>query len=60
MSYYAAAGTGDRWGIAKAKQFQAILAIEDGRYGRAEHLGHEALALFEENSDNRSKGVVCT
>ena len=51
--------TDDRWGIAKAKQFQAILAIEDGDYDRAERLAHEALAIFEELDDNWSKSVVC-
>jgi predicted ATPase len=54
-----ACATGDRWGIAKAKQFQAILAIEDGAYDRAEQLAGEALAIFEELGDNWSKSVVC-
>lgn len=51
--------TGDRWGIAKARQFQAILAIADGDHDRAELLAQEALAIFGEIGDNWSQSAVC-
>lgn len=44
--------TGDSWGIVKARQFQAILSMEDGDYGRAELLAYEALAIFEAIGDD--------
>jgi tetratricopeptide (TPR) repeat protein len=52
--------TGDTWAIAKAKQFLAVKAIEDGDYQKGERLAHEALTTFEANGDNWSKSVVCT
>ena len=49
----------DQWAIAKAKQFLAIRAIEDGRFPEAERLADEALASFEANRDYWSSSVVC-
>ncbi len=50
---------GDPWGIAKAKQLLTVHAIEEHDYATAEHLGHEALAFFEESGDNWSVSVLC-
>ena len=49
----------DRWAIAKAKQFLAVRAIEDGEYEKAGLMAHEALMAFEANGDNWSISVVC-
>jgi predicted ATPase len=50
----------DRWAIAKAKQFLAVKAIEDGEYEKAGRLAHEARMAFEANGDHWSISVVCT
>lgn len=49
----------DTWAIAKANQFLAVRAIEDGEFEKAERLAHEALAVFDDSGDNWSKSVVC-
>ncbi len=50
---------GDRWAIAKAKQFLAVMAIESGEYEQAGPMAHEALAAFEAGGDHWSISVVC-
>lgn len=50
----------DRWSIAKAKQFLAVLAIESGEYEHAARLADEALTAFGANGDNWSVSVLCT
>jgi predicted ATPase/DNA-binding CsgD family transcriptional regulator len=49
----------DTWAIAKATQFLAVRAIEEGEYEQGSRLAHEALAAFEANGDNWSKSIVC-
>jgi tetratricopeptide (TPR) repeat protein len=49
----------DQWAIAKAKQFLAVRAIEDGDYTKAERLAHEAYRAFEDSGNNWSSSVVC-
>lgn len=49
----------DQWAIAKAKQFLAVRAIEDGDYTMAERLAHEAYRAFEDSGNNWSSSVVC-
>jgi predicted ATPase/DNA-binding CsgD family transcriptional regulator len=55
----AATKIGDAWAIAKAKQFLAVRAIEDGDYENASRLAREALATFEASGDHWSSSVVC-
>lgn len=50
---------GDRWAIAKAKQFLAVMAIEAGEYEQAGPMAHEALAAFQASGDHWSISVVC-
>lgn len=45
--------------VAKAKQFLAVGAIEDGEYEAAERLAHEALTTFETKGNNWSSSIVC-
>ncbi len=54
-----ATALGDRWAIAKAEQFLAIKAIEEGDYAEGERLAQAALLAFQENGDNWSASVVC-
>jgi tetratricopeptide (TPR) repeat protein len=49
----------DQWAIAKAKQFLALRAIEDGDYPKAERLAHEAYRALETSGNNWSSSVVC-
>lgn len=49
----------DSCAIAKAKQFLAVRAIDDGEYEKAERLAHEALAAFETKGNHWSSSVVC-
>ncbi len=54
-----ATNSGDSWGIAKAKQFLAVQAIDSRRYTRAKRLSQEALSIFEQHGDHWSESVVC-
>jgi len=53
-----AAKIGDTWAIAKAKQFLTISAIDKGDFASAKRLAHEALHIFDENSDKWSTSVL--
>jgi tetratricopeptide (TPR) repeat protein len=55
----AASETGDQWGIAKAQQFLALKALEDGDYATTESLAQQALNVFEASGDKWSKSVLC-
>jgi hypothetical protein len=50
---------GDQWAIAKAKQFLAVRAIEDGEYQLAEQLAREAFNILQDGGDKWSKSVIC-
>lgn len=49
----------DRWAIARAKQYLAVLEIEAGEYEKAERMAHEALVAFEASGDHWSTSVLC-
>lgn len=49
---------GDRWAIAKANQFLAVMAIDEGEYERAGRMAHQALIAFEANGDFWSTSVL--
>ena len=55
----AATKVGDVWAIAKAKQFLAVRAVEDGEYENANRLVRDALTTFEASGDRWSSSVVC-
>jgi predicted ATPase/DNA-binding CsgD family transcriptional regulator len=49
----------DAWGVAKAEQLLAILAIEGGDYERARSLAEDALHIFEQRRDRWSESILC-
>lgn len=50
---------GDPWAAARARQFLALRAIEEGDYPRAEERAFAALTTFEANGDKWSTSVLC-
>jgi len=50
----------DYWGIAKARQFLAMMAIDDGHYDDARQHALDALHGFETSEDRWSKSILCT
>ncbi|MAS33663.1 MAG: hypothetical protein CL610_06640 [Anaerolineaceae bacterium] len=49
----------DKWAVAKARQFLAIRAIENGEYQLAEQQARDAFDILEACGDKWSKSVIC-
>jgi hypothetical protein len=49
----------DDWGIAKARQFLAMMALDDGRFDDARQYAQDALYSFEASGDRWSKSILC-
>ena len=49
----------DDWGVGKAQQFLAMMALDEGRYEAARQLALDALLSFEASGDRWSKSILC-
>jgi predicted ATPase/DNA-binding CsgD family transcriptional regulator len=49
----------DAWGVGKASQFLAMMALDDGRFDDARQLALEALQVFVTSGDRWSMSILC-
>ena len=49
----------DGWGVAKARQSLAMMALDEGRYDDAQQYALDALHSFEASGDRWSESILC-